>query len=99
MLVLTRRIGESILIGENVEITLVRVDGDQVRIGVTAPHEVLVQRKELAEQIRLENLRAAETARQADPSVLEALPKTIQQHGQPKIGRDQQKSHKEKDSS
>lgn len=65
MLVLTRRVGESVLIGNNIEITLVRIDGDQVRIGVSAPRDIPVQRKELAEAIRQENLNAAETARQA----------------------------------
>jgi carbon storage regulator len=86
MLVLTRRVGESILIGEDVEITLVRVDGEQVRIGVSAPRDILVQRKELAEQVRLENLKAAAAAQQTDATALEALERVAQPHSTSKNG-------------
>ena len=47
MLVLTRRISEQFMIGENVVITIVRVDGGQVRIGIEAPREISVRRAEL----------------------------------------------------
>jgi carbon storage regulator CsrA len=47
MLVLTRRISEQLVIGENVVITIVRVDGGQVRIGIEAPREISVRRAEL----------------------------------------------------
>ena len=66
MLVLTRRIGESILIGDDVEITLVRIEGDQVRIGISAPKHVQVYRKELLDEVQRENIRAAETVRQGN---------------------------------
>ena len=49
MLVLTRRISEKLIIGENVEITIVRIDGGQVRIGINAPKDVPIRRAELAE--------------------------------------------------
>ncbi|MDO8684203.1 MAG: carbon storage regulator [Armatimonadota bacterium] len=47
MLVLTRKVGQSILIGETIEITLIEVRGEQARLGITAPRIVSVRRKEL----------------------------------------------------
>jgi carbon storage regulator len=70
MLVLTRKVGEGILIGDNIEITLVRIEGDQVRIGISAPKEVFVCRKELIEQVQQENLQAAQSGRQGDEQML-----------------------------
>ena len=48
MLILTRRQGESIIVGDNVRITVISVKGNQVRIGVEAPRSVSVQRQEIA---------------------------------------------------
>jgi carbon storage regulator len=59
MLILTRRRGESIVIGGEIEVTLLQVQGDQVRLGITAPKRVTVHRKELLDQIRAENIAAA----------------------------------------
>ena len=59
MLILTRRRGESIVIGGEIEVTLLQVQGDQVRLGITAPKDVSVHRKEVLEQIRAENIAAA----------------------------------------
>jgi carbon storage regulator len=50
MLVLTRRIGESIVIGNEVRVTVVSVKGDKVRLGVTAPEDVRVDRQEIHER-------------------------------------------------
>ena len=50
MLILSRRVGESVLIGKDVSITVLRVKGDQVRLGVQAPKEITVQRDELLEE-------------------------------------------------
>ena len=47
MLVLTRRISEQLIIGENIVITIVRIDGGQVRVGIDAPREITVKRSEL----------------------------------------------------
>lgn len=47
MLILTRRVGETLVIGDNVKITVLGVKGNQVRIGVDAPKEVSIQRSEL----------------------------------------------------
>lgn len=52
MLILTRRIGETIVIGNDVTVTIVNVNGSQVRIGVKAPKEVSVDREEIAERKR-----------------------------------------------
>lgn len=59
MLVLTRRPNESITIGEEVEITVVEVRGDQVRLGIRAPRDLAVHRKEVWVQIKKENQVAA----------------------------------------
>lgn len=49
MLILTRREGETLLIGDNIEVTVVAVQGGQVRLGITAPREVQVLREELVD--------------------------------------------------
>lgn len=58
MLVLTRKIGQEIIIGENIEILVVEIRGDQVRLGIHAPKSIPVHRKELLEQIRAEGIRS-----------------------------------------
>ena len=62
MLVLSRRIGESIVIGNQVTITVLEVRGDQVRIGIDAPRDVQVHREEVWQELQEENARAATTA-------------------------------------
>ncbi len=47
MLVLSRKLGEKIMIGENIVITVVKIDRNQIRIGIEAPHEVPVYREEI----------------------------------------------------
>ncbi|HEX3398363.1 MAG TPA: carbon storage regulator CsrA [Steroidobacteraceae bacterium] len=54
MLILTRRAGESLRIGEDVEVTVMAVNGSQVRIGIKAPINVSVDREEVAERKRRE---------------------------------------------
>ena len=54
MLILTRRIGESLRIGGNVQLTVLGVTANQVRFGITAPTDVCVDRLEIAERRRLE---------------------------------------------
>jgi len=61
MLVLTRRPGQSIRIGPNVEVRVVRIEGDRVVIGIAAPRHVAVVRAELVEQISGEVRDASET--------------------------------------
>jgi carbon storage regulator len=64
MLVLTRRPGESIVVGENIVVTVIEIKGGQVRIGVDAPREVDVYREEIYEQVKQENLSAVAHADQ-----------------------------------
>ena len=60
MLILTRRVGESVVIGEDVTVTVLGVKGNQVRIGINAPKHVAVHREEIFERIK--SGRAAATA-------------------------------------
>ena len=58
MLILTRKVGQAIIIGENVEIKILEIDDGQIKLGITAPKNISVLRKELIE-IKDENLKAA----------------------------------------
>jgi carbon storage regulator len=61
MLALTRRKGESIMIGDRVEVVVLGVSGEQVRLGIIAPKRVAVHRKEVFEQIQAENKEALQS--------------------------------------
>lgn len=60
MLVLTRKKNQSIIINDNIEVTILEVQGDQVRIGIEAPKSIAVHRKEVFLEICEENRRASE---------------------------------------
>ena len=62
MLALSRKNGESIMIGNNIEITILEVKGDQVKVGINAPKAVPVYRKELYLQIQEANKAATDTS-------------------------------------
>ena len=64
MLILTRKLGESIAIGDGIKVTLLEVQGKQVKIGVQAPRDVAIHRQEVYEKIQQENLRAARASEQ-----------------------------------
>lgn len=59
MLVLTRKRDESVMIGDNIKITVVDVRGDQVKLGIEAPRSIPVHREEVYREIKEENRRAA----------------------------------------
>lgn len=61
MLVLTRKVNQSIMIGDDIEITVLEVRGEQVRLGIRAPKNVMVHRQEIYVQILEENVRSSET--------------------------------------
>ena len=54
MLILTRRVGETLMVGDDVTVTVLGVKGNQVRLGVNAPKEVAVHREEIYERIKQE---------------------------------------------
>ena len=62
MLVLSREEDQSIIIGENIEICVVRIDGNSVRLGISAPREITVHRKEVYDAIKATNQQAATTS-------------------------------------
>jgi len=61
MLILTRRVGETLMVGDEVTVTVLGVKGNQVRIGVNAPKHVSVHREEIYERIRAEQQAEPET--------------------------------------
>ena len=59
MLILTRRLGENIRIGDNIKVTFLGMKGNHVRLGIDAPSDVTVHREEIYERIRRENKQAS----------------------------------------
>lgn len=75
MLVLTRKINEAIVIGDNIEIRITRIEGDLVKIGIIAPREIPIVRKEVLDSIAANNQAAAVPPIANGPSGLPALPR------------------------
>ena len=67
MLILTRRVGETVMIGNEVTVTVLGVKGNQVRIGVNAPKDVAVHREEIYERIKREEDGGKQASRTIDP--------------------------------
>ena len=83
MLVLSRQKDESIVIGDDIEITVVDIRGDKVRLGIAAPAEIPVHRKEVYEAIQRENMQAAQIKPGDVADVRQALPKRRRNHRPP----------------
>jgi carbon storage regulator len=75
LLVLTRKRNQSIIIGDDIEVTIVEIRGDQVRLGVEAPRSVSVHRREVYEEIRQANREAVSATRASLPGVLNLIRK------------------------
>ena len=69
MLVLTRRLKESIMVGDDIEISILSIEGDQVKLGISAPKNVDIHRKEIYLSIQQEN----NSATQTDAGAIESL--------------------------
>jgi len=70
VLVLTRKVGETIRIGDDVSISILEVQNGQVRVAIDAPREIPVHREEVYQQVQAENRRAADVARAIDPAAV-----------------------------
>ena len=73
MLILTRRVGESIVVGDDIVLTVFEVRGDAVRIGIDAPRSVRVNRKEVYEEIQRSNEQAVSTSDDALDALRNAI--------------------------
>ena len=73
MLALTRKRGESIIIGDNIEIVVISIQGDQVKLGINAPRHIAVNRREIYEQIAEAKKASKHTAK--NPNTLRDLNK------------------------
>jgi carbon storage regulator len=73
VLILTRKLGESITIGDNIKVTVLGVYGRQVRLGVDAPIDVIVHREEIYVKIQEENRKASKTLKDDILSVVSSL--------------------------
>lgn len=81
MLILARKVGQSIVIAGEIEVTVVEVRGDQVRLGINAPRSIAVHRKELLQQVAMENIEAAGTAESIGKSTSDLDIEPIPQNG------------------
>ena len=84
MLVLSRKPGESIRIGDDIEISIVEVRGDTVRIGINAPRNITILRQELLAEVAKTNIEAVSTARDAEGILKGLLSGKLKEEGEQK---------------
>jgi carbon storage regulator len=85
MLVVSRRPGQSFLIGGDIEVFVIGVDGTQVRVGINAPRAIRVLRRELLTQVESENRRAVGSGL-SQPDDLDALAQHLRPSGEETMG-------------
>ncbi|MCE5273998.1 MAG: carbon storage regulator CsrA [Syntrophaceae bacterium] len=73
MLILTRKVGESVAIGDDIQVSVIEIKGSQVKLGIRAPRDVTVHREEIYLKIQDENRRAAQVSTDALGTVEELL--------------------------
>lgn len=97
MLVLTRKTDESLVIDDRIIITVLAIEGDKVKLGISAPREVTILRQELWQAIREQNLIAEQLSSGPEPSSFDALRKFLASEGddrsasEPKPGKEPSK--------
>jgi carbon storage regulator len=75
LLILTRKVGESIAIGDDIQVSVVEIKGTQVKLGIRAPKDVTVHREEIYLKIQEENRRASQVSKEALVSVEDLISK------------------------
>lgn len=83
MLVLSRQRDETIMIGDNIEVTVVDIRGDKVRLGINAPKDIPVHRKEVYDAIRRENKAAAQVKPEDLPGIGRLAPRKKEEEKRP----------------
>ena len=83
MLVLTRKSNQSIMIGDDIEVSVLAIMGEKVRIGIQAPRDIPVFRKEVYLEIQQENVASGNAAREEVDAALRGLSKTSRREAAP----------------
>jgi len=77
MLILTRKAGEAIVIDDNITIRLIEIKGNQIKLGIEAPEDIIIHRQEVYSRILAENQKAAVQAKEDDLDVLSRVIRNI----------------------